>query len=473
MEDTILQHRASFRSYGAALLWAALLLFCLSACTNGVPAIFQPAGPLDLTGETLTAADYEAKLAENPDREILWMVPLSSGAERSDAVSLTLPALTADDAALLAYFPKLAVLDASGSDCYDALLAFSEAHPDCALTYTVELPGAVVSNHDVSAVLTALPDPAQLSLLPALETVDLTAAAPEDAEMDALLSAFPDKTFLWQVDVYGVRVDSTVEELDLTGTQIADPAEVDRLISYLPKLQKLILSDCGLENEQLDALNQKYPDVRIVWTVYFNKWSLRTDATAFSTKNASKNGQSSVQASRRLRDDQVQVLKYCTDLVALDLGHNEFSDISFLENLTKLQILILVDNHISDISVLENLKDLVYVELFLNRIEDVSALGTIEGLLDLNICYNNIKDPTPLYNCKKLERLWISANRIDPDQWPEIAEALPNCKCIFKLWSSTKGGWREHERYFWMHSFFYPELYPELVAQSASPVPEG
>ena len=189
MEDATLQHQVSFRFHGAALLLAALLLFCLCACTStdSAPDVSEPAGPLDLTGETLTAADYEAKLAENPDREILWMVPLSSGAERSDAVSLTLPALTEDDAALLAYFPNLAVLDASGSDCYDALLAFSEAHPDCALTYTVELPGAVVSNHDVSAVLTALPDAAQLSLLPALETVDLTAAAPEDAEMDALL----------------------------------------------------------------------------------------------------------------------------------------------------------------------------------------------------------------------------------------------------------------------------------------------
>ena len=476
MEDATLQHQASFRFHGAALLLAALLLFCLCACTStdSAPDVVEaPTGPLDLTGEALTVSDYEAKRAENPEREILWMVPLSSGAERSDAVSLTLPALTEDDAALLAYFPNLAVLDASGSDCYDALLAFSEAHPDCALTYTVELPGAVVSNHDVSAALSALPDAAQLSLLPALKTVDLSAAAPENAEMDALLSAFPDVTFLWQVDVYGVRVDSTVEELDLTGTQIADPAEVDRLISYLPKLQKLILSDCGLEDEQLDALNQKYPDVRIVWTVYFNKWSLRTDATAFSTKNSPKKGQTPAMARHRLRDSQAQVLKYCTDLVALDLGHNELKDVSFIENLTKLQILILVDNRISDISFVENLKDLVYVELFLNRIEDVSALGTIEGLVDLNICHNYIEDPTPLYNCKNLERLWISCNRIKRKQWPEIAEALPNCECIFDLWWSTGAGWREHERYFWMHSFFYPELYPELVAPSASPVPEG
>jgi len=101
------------------------------------------------------------------------------------------------------------------------------------------------------------------------------------------------------------------------------------------------------------------------------------------------------------------------------------------------------------------------------------AKDTIEGLVDLNICHNYIEDPTPLYNCKNLERLWISCNRIKRDKWPEIAEALPNCECIFDLWWSTGAGWREHERYFWMHSFFYPELYPELVTPSASPVPEG
>ena len=90
MEDATLQHQASFRSYGAALLLAALLLFCLCACTStdSAPDVVEaPTGPLDLTGEALTVSDYEAKRAENPDREILWMVPLSSGAERSDAVS--------------------------------------------------------------------------------------------------------------------------------------------------------------------------------------------------------------------------------------------------------------------------------------------------------------------------------------------------------------------------------------------------
>ena len=86
MEDATLQHQVSFRFHGAALLLAALLLFCLSACTDNVPAVSEPAGPLDLTGEALTVSDYEAKRAENPEREILWMVPLSSGAERSDAV---------------------------------------------------------------------------------------------------------------------------------------------------------------------------------------------------------------------------------------------------------------------------------------------------------------------------------------------------------------------------------------------------
>ena len=60
-----MQHQASFRSYGAAFLLAALLLFCLSACTDNAPAVSEPAGPLDLTGEALTVSDYEAKRAKN------------------------------------------------------------------------------------------------------------------------------------------------------------------------------------------------------------------------------------------------------------------------------------------------------------------------------------------------------------------------------------------------------------------------
>ena len=46
----------------------------------------------------------------------------------------------------------------------------------------------------------------------------------------------------------------------------------------------------------------------------------------------------------------VSGLQYCTDLIALDLGHNGIDDLSWLEPLQNLQLLILSDNRMKDIT---------------------------------------------------------------------------------------------------------------------------
>ena len=59
----------------------------------------------------------------------------------------------------------------------------------------------------------------------------------------------------------------------------------------------------------------------------------------------------------------IQVLKYCTDLQALDLGHQRITDLSVIGNYLKdLRILILADNKVSDVSPLANLKHLHYLQ---------------------------------------------------------------------------------------------------------------
>ena len=124
------------------------------------------------------------------------------------------------------------------------------------------------------------------------------------------------------------------------------------------------------------------------------------------------------------------------------------------EDRMETERLILADNRISDLTPLASMPDLVYVELFYNHISDLSPLSGLTKLKDLNVCSNHISDLTPLYGLTSLERLWYSDNRFTVGDHNALCEKLPGCVCNRTVWDATADGWREHERYFWMRSFF-------------------
>ena len=89
---------------------------------------------MDLRSEVLTPEDYEALRAELPECEILWN-PLFQGAQYpTDTVSFTVSTLSREDLDMLAYFPSLGTIDATGCKDYDQLLALQEKYPGCDVT---------------------------------------------------------------------------------------------------------------------------------------------------------------------------------------------------------------------------------------------------------------------------------------------------------------------------------------------------
>jgi len=174
------------------------------------------------------------------------------------------------------------------------------------------------------------------------------------------------------------------------------------------------------------------------------------DATAYATRHNNK----------AATHGDFENLRYCPDLLALDLSHNEITDLSFLKYCPKLKILLLGDNDIVDISPIAGLKDLEYLELFKNKITDVSPLAELDKLIDLNICFNRIDDLTPLYHLTGLERLWIyNSNNYSKSQpvpksaVEELQQALPGTHIDHTSYS-TLGGWREHPRHFVVRDIF-------------------
>jgi hypothetical protein len=193
--------------------------------------------------------------------------------------------------------------------------------------------------------------------------------------------------------------------------------------------------------------------------VYFSVYSLRTDATFFCASDLPSNGYVAI----KMTDEQLEPLKYCTDLEALDLGHMRYTDLSFLENMPKLRYLVLVEARFSDISPIGTLKELEYLEIFMNTFEDLSPLLNCTKLKHLNIGYTKGFDPEVLKQMTWLERLWFPGNTMNKEQIQSIKEALPNTQTYLPggdPQGSTGGGWREHESYYEMRNIFKMHYMP-------------
>lgn len=245
----------------------------------------------------------------------------------------------------------------------------------------------------------------------------------------------------------GLELEAGASHVDLGPVRVQDMKQLMAFLDRHPGLQSVDMYESPVFLHQVKALTERYPHIRFGWTMRLvDDHVVRTDARAFAINHNNR--------SEPHRSHAFQLLRYCRELRALDLGHNIITDLSFLSELKELRVLILHSNRIVDISPLSGLHNLEYLELFNNFIEDLSPLKGLKRLLDLNICFNRCPDLSVLAHLTRLERLWLynSNNRsrehpVDRELVKELRIALPNCHIDDKSYS-THGGWRTHHRYY-------------------------
>lgn len=254
------------------------------------------------------------------------------------------------------------------------------------------------------------------------------------------------------IEFNGATADETTTYIDFGKRRVKD---VDALIAFLDQLPAVTRVDMyasKLSRENMDRIYERYPDIFFGMTLEIGDHTVRTDITAFSTLHTTN-----PDPPHKSRD--FEALKYCKNLMAIDIGHNWVTDISFLKHFPQLKVLIIAVNHIEDISPLAELKELEYLELFSNKVRDFSPLSQLHNLRDLNIKNNPGKDLTPLHGLKNLERFYAGIYvKIPEEQKKALEAALPDCEIN---WDSmpTGGGWREHERYFVIRDMFRSKTY--------------
>ncbi len=423
---------------------------------------------IDLRGSEISVQKAEALAAEHPGKTVLWDVPLSGGSRPSDAEDLEITALSLSDIPLFSCFPNLKSVDASGCADYEALLALRAACPTLELTAFVSVGGKAVPMDAQRAVLRAdtpleeLLD--KLPFLPDLYRVSFAGGAVSYETQDALAAAFPGIFFRWDVELLGRTASSAAKELSFAGSSLSE-RDVHTLCENLfrfPSLERIDLTgcglageqiavcDCGISNEDMAALNDRHENVRFVWRVYFSGFSLRTDDTNFIAAR--------VRNDFPIYSNDLEVLKYCPDLQALDLGHKNITHLNFLRYVPHLKYLILVENDVNDITPIGELQELTYLEMFWTKCEDISPLQNCKALTDLNISYiycRPAKCLETLVNMPQLERLWYCGNNLDAGQLEELQAALPDTEMYLTAHGEPTGStWREHPHYFEMRDFF-------------------
>lgn len=251
----------------------------------------------------------------------------------------------------------------------------------------------------------------------------------EQASPDAL----PDYSFT----LYGKKFNLSDTALDLNHKKMNDRGElVKRVARCMPALELIDMDFCGVENEDMAAIREEFPSVKVVWRVFFGMtYTCRTDVEKILA---------SWPAAGLITDYNCSALKYCTEVKYLDIGHNwSLTDISFIASMPKLEVCILAYlQNLTDISAFANCPHLEYLELMLTNVSDVSALGGLKELRHVNFVRSPVEDITSLYDLD-LERLYLGFFcKVPEAQIEEMRQRHPDVEIDLSAVDVRAGAWR-------------------------------
>ena len=129
------------------------------------------------------------------------------------------------------------------------------------------------------------------------------------------------------------------------------------------------LAASPIANEEMAAYRDRVRDqYKVVWTVRLGpNIALATNADNFMPNHFGVG---------QLPDSYAYNLRYCEEMVCLDVGHMTLTDISFVEYMPNLKYLILAWTEVQYIEPIRSCKNLVFLELDHSCIRDISPAET-------------------------------------------------------------------------------------------------
>ena len=397
---------------------------------------------------------------ENPDVNVEYTVTFSDGTVcDQNTEDITVRTVTEEDAQLLHYLPDLKQVTVVSGGSLDNMAAFCGTAHNLGLELGVRIGGQVYSDDVETLTLDGLTqeDAELLQLLGMLKEVHLTNPKLTAESLSSMQEAYPHVKLTWEVELFGQVYRNDTEEVDLSAVEITDLSQVEEALEILPGVKKVILGLCGtnddpswgnskakdiavcpISNEDLAAYRDRVREqYKVVWTVRVGPHiALRTDVDNFMPGHFNIG---------RLFTDESYNLRYCEDMVTLDIGHMTLQNIDFVAFMPKLRHLILAWTEVQYIEPIRNCKELVFLELDNSVIRDYSPLVDCTALEDLNIG-NTHRKIDPILEMTWLKNLYMVG--CSGANVTKAAEALTDTNVVTGGIITVGNGWRKLQNYY-------------------------
>lgn len=446
-----------------------------------------------------SAQSYDAILAlkENrPGLSVLWRVPFSGSDYPQDAeeIAVTDPSLSAADLdEALSRLPGVKTVSVPECPWTEAeKAALAEKYPRVDFRWTVSVLGEKFTSEqeELSFAGRSLTDAdlaelqEKLPYFPELRSIDFTGCGLSPEQLLPLQEAYPDLELLFSFDLLGVKVNTADTLIDLSNIPMDSAEPLEKILPFMHHLEKVDMCDCGLSDEEMDALNKRHEQTQFVWMLHIDYYKIRTDTTAF---RASSNHYSSFDAN------SIRRLAYCENMIAMDLGHRLYFNgvnLEFLRGMPHVKYLILMQCYAMDLTPLADCKELIWLELNLSLATDITPLKGCDSLHDLNITFMPLDGQSAcdtIAAMPQLERVWCSKGQFTDEQLKTMQDANPELLLHVVMGpttSSSEDPWRFDQDYYDMRdemNMFYMdgvgyidykiidgvryELDPEFLAQ--------
>lgn len=446
------------------------------------------------TVEAQECTDYPqlaALAARRPEVTVEYAVTIDGREYPQDTAVVSISGITEEEINLLTYLPELTAVTAVGCRTPEQMTRLRDFCQEKGLSFALRFGTKTypdtVQELDVTGVTDG--ELELLQLLPELKTLHLKNPKADPETVAQLRSTYPKVDISWEVEIAGVSFPDDTKEVDLSavlessavqtaagtaaGTQTAAGAQttaktqtttgtatgtqstketqstapavtlnledLEKKMSYLSDAKQVFLGKCGLDNEELAALRERVRDsYKLVWTVQLGKkLTARTDDTTFMPVR---------EHVYYFLDEDAYNLRYCEDMLCVDVGHMGLTNIDFVKGMPHLQILILAHNgQLQDISPISSCKELIFLELDWSAVKDFTPLVGCTSLEDLNIglTYPSVE---PLMQMTWLKNLWM----VDRGGAYQLSQALPDTKIVASADVTVGAGWRNLPNYYKM-----------------------
>ena len=394
----------------------------------------------------------------NPQVSVIYDIQLPDGSRAaSNLTAQDFSGMTYGNMAeylrCLNYLPNTSQVDLGSESAspnpltIDALVQLIETYPNIYFSYSFDLLGQSCSLESTSLDLRGI-SPSDLNelgkylkcmkKLTTIELGDESSSQLDWDDVETIAGSAPNAAINYSFQLYGQAHTLADETLDYYYVPIDDNGEALRsAMRCMNKLKTVDLDSCGLANETIEALAEEFPQVDVIWRIWFGQlYSVRTDTVHILASKPTVGGV--------VDNFEASKLRHCTKVKYLDLGHNEvISDISFVRSMPELEVFIIAMNPVADLSPLADCPKLEYLEINTTAVADLSPLAKATALRHLNISNCYMTDISPLYGLTELERLWIG-NRtpISAEQIQQMQSAAPNCRISTVSDDPHGDGWR-------------------------------